>query len=83
MAKLGDLVRDEVSGFTGLVLARHDGLYEASQCRVHSRRLTDQGDIRGGVWLEEDRLVVLEEAAVVGFKNIVGKPTLASDEAKA
>jgi hypothetical protein len=37
MAKLGDLVRDEVTGFTGVVLARQEALYEATLCRVHPR----------------------------------------------
>ncbi len=72
MPNLGDFVRDEVSGFKGLVLARTDALYEASQCRVHSRDLMESGDVRAGVWFEEDRLVVLQEAAVVGFRSVAG-----------
>lgn len=73
MANLGDLVKDEISGLTGVVLARLEGMYEASQCRVHPRSLTEAGDLRANVWLEEDRLIVIEENVVVGFRTIVGK----------
>ena len=73
MPNLGDLVQDEVTGFKGIVLARLDALYEASQCRVHSHELMDSGDVRAGIWIEEDRLVVIQETVVVGFRSVVGK----------
>ena len=72
MAKLGDLVRDEITGFSGVVLARQDALYEASLCRVHARNLMDNGEVRGGVWFEEDRLIVEQETVVVGFRCVKG-----------
>jgi len=72
MANLGDLVKDEVSGYTGVVLAKLEGLYEATQCRVHPRTLADNGEIRSGTWLDDDRLAVIEETAIVGFKNVSG-----------
>lgn len=73
MADLGDLVRDEVTGFEGIVLAKMIALYETTQCRVHPRKLSEAGEIRGSVWIEDDRLCVVEEHAVVGFKNVEGK----------
>lgn len=72
MARLGDLVRDEITGFEGIVLARTEALYEATICRVHRRGLQDNGDVLSGILFEEDRLEVLKENAVVGFRNIVG-----------
>ena len=72
MAELGDLVRDEITGFRGIVLAKMTALYEATQCRVHPRDLDDHGNQRVSVWIEEDRLLVIEPHAVVGFKNIAG-----------
>lgn len=78
MPNLGDLVRDEVTGFTGVVLARMEALYEATQCRVQSRELSD-GGIRAPWWIEEDRLVVLEQNAIVGFRKIAGREIEASN----
>jgi hypothetical protein len=33
----------------------------------------DSGDVRAGIWIEEDRLVVIQETVVVGFRSVVGK----------
>ena len=65
---LGDKVRDVVSGFEGVVLAKLDALYEAPQCRVHPLELKSDGEIRGGVWLEEGRLKKLESKPMPGFQ---------------
>jgi hypothetical protein len=73
MPNLGDHVCDEVTGYEGVVLARLESLYEATSCRVQSRKLDEQGNPRGMQWFEEDRLIVVEEHAVVGFRSIVGK----------
>jgi hypothetical protein len=72
MIHLGDLARDEITGYEGIVLARLECLYEATSCRVHSRKLDENGRIRDSIWIEEDRLIVVEENAVVGFKNVTG-----------
>ncbi|HKD60517.1 MAG TPA: hypothetical protein VKB47_08655 [Terracidiphilus sp.] len=66
-------MRDEITGFEGIALARIEALYEATQYRVHPRQLDDQGNVRGSWWIEADRLVVIEAHAVVGFKEIVGQ----------
>ena len=73
MANLGDLVRDEVTGFTGVVLGRAQYLYEATTCRVHPRELQENGARRDAPWIEEDRLVVIEEHAIVGFRQVAGR----------
>lgn len=73
--QLGDRVRDEVTGFEGVVLGRAEFLYEATQCRVHTRTLSDTNQMpRDGIWFEEDRLALIEEHALVGFKIIAGNP---------
>lgn len=72
MIKLGDRVRDEVTGFEGVVLARAEALYEATLCRVHSRSVDDQGNPRVPVWFEEDRLTIIEDHAIIGFRCVVG-----------
>ena len=73
MINLGDEVKDEVTGFQGVALARMECLYEATQVRVHARNLTDQGTVRDSIWFEEDRLTIVKEQAVVGFVNVAGR----------
>lgn len=72
--KLGDTVRDVVSGFEGVVLARMECLYAATQYQVHSRELNgDTGRLKASEWFEGPRLeVVKEEPARVGFVHIKG-----------
>lgn len=73
MISLGDLVRDEVTGFEGVVLARMECLYEATQVRIHPRALReDVGEPKASFWMEEDRCVVIEQQAVVGFRTVAG-----------
>jgi hypothetical protein len=72
MINLGDLVQDKISGFKGVVLAKMEALYEATQYRVHPQTLDANGRIRPNCWLEGDRLEVIEQFAVVGFKEIAG-----------
>ena len=75
MIKLGDSVRDKVTGFEGTALARMEALYEATQLRVHPSSLNSAGDIRASQWIEEERLSVvrLEEHPVAGFGTPEGK----------
>jgi len=66
--ELGDKVRDEVSGFEGIVLAKMEALYEASQCRVHPTELKSDGEMRDSKWIEEGRLKPIEKRPCPGFQ---------------
>ena len=72
MPELGDHVRDVVSGLEGVVLAKLDALYEASQCRVHPTDLKSDGEVRTGVWFEDGRLKVIDDKGprLTGFASI-------------
>jgi hypothetical protein len=74
---LGDRVRDRVTGFTGIALARIDSLYKATQWRVQPESLKpDDSSITGFTWLEEGRLEVLPAGHVskfTGFKVVNGE----------
>jgi hypothetical protein len=61
MIKFGDSVRDKVTGLEGIVLARMEALYEATQCRVHPG-LNSSGEVRASVWIEEERLATIKAA---------------------
>jgi hypothetical protein len=62
MIKLGDSVRDKVTGFEGIALARMEALYEATQLRVHPSTVNTSGEIRTSVWIEEERLATIKAA---------------------
>lgn len=68
--ELGDKVRDKVSKFEGIALARMDSLFEATQFRVHRDSLNSNGEILGGIWIESGRLEVLDVPRVIGFNNL-------------
>jgi len=71
MIKLGDTVKDEVTGLEGIALARLVALHEANQIRVHPQDLKPDGDVRPSVWFEETRLTVVKRAvATMGFKMV-------------
>jgi hypothetical protein len=57
--RLGDFVRDKVTGLEGFVLAKMEALFEAPQCRVHQV-------IPGAysVWMESARLVVVRSKSL-------------------
>lgn len=76
--KLGDHVKDEITGLEGVVLARLEGLYEATQCCVHQRELKPDGEVHTGVWFEEARLSVQGDRG----KRLVGFPVIAGESLK-
>jgi hypothetical protein len=67
--KLGDKVRDSVTKFEGVALAKMDALFEATQFRIHRETLKSDGDIQGGIWIEAGRLEVLDSPRMIGFKG--------------
>lgn len=73
MIGLGDEVEDTVTGFKGIVLARLEGVHEASSCRVHERGCSAEGKPKDGVWVEETRLKTTKPQAVTGFLQIKGR----------
>jgi hypothetical protein len=58
--KLGDKVRDIVTGFDGVIVAKCIFLYKATQFEVQPDQLKADGEIRAAVWFEETRLVAVE-----------------------
>jgi hypothetical protein len=54
---LGQEVKDNIASFAGLVTARCEYMTGCRQYLVSSQKLDKNGEIRSGVWLDEDRLV--------------------------
>lgn len=64
--ELGSEVRDMVTGFYGIAVARIDHLFAASEIKVQPKRLTDEGRPMEPVWFEEARIEVLTEEKTYG-----------------
>lgn len=61
--KLGSLVKDNISGFTGIVTARTEWLFGCARCGVEATEIKD-GKLIDAQWFDEQRLDVLEERKI-------------------
>lgn len=62
--KLGDLVRDRLTGFTGIAIGRTDWLYGCSRIGIEPKELDKEGKPREASWFDEQRVEVVERRAV-------------------
>jgi hypothetical protein len=62
--KLGNKVRDTITGFTGIAVGRTEWLYGCTRIGVEPTELKD-GKLVVAQWLDEQRLVVVEPTAPV------------------
>ena len=53
---LGATVRDFVTGFKGIAIARIDHLFMASEVKVQPVDLDDNGKSKDAIWFEESRI---------------------------
>lgn len=63
MAKLGDKVKDRVSGFEGIIIAQHDYLYGCTRFSVQGS-VDKDGKLPDSVSFDDYQLEVLEEGVV-------------------
>lgn len=63
MVKLGSTVKDMISGFEGIVIARSEWLYGCNRLIVESKRLKD-GKPTEGQWFDEQRIETIEEGTL-------------------
>lgn len=71
--KLGDKVKDSVTGFTGIVTARTTFLHGCVRCGVQSDKLKD-GKPVDAVWIDEPQLSLVKAAVVKEGKHDDGGP---------
>jgi hypothetical protein len=67
--ELGQKAKDVVTGFTGTITARADYLTGCKQYCV-TPRVKPDGEYPNGVWLDEDRIELLDDE-----KLVLSKPT--------
>jgi len=63
MISMGDRVRDIVTGFTGVVIGRTSYINGCEQVLVQPR-IDDNGKCPEGLWIDVDRVEVVQKAAV-------------------
>ena len=56
--ELGAIVTDTITGFTGIAVARAEYIYGSTRVEVQPVKLTSDGDMVKGKWIEELRLKV-------------------------
>jgi len=64
MAGLGDLVRDSITGFEGIVLGKSEYLFGCVRCLVQARDLDKDGNVKKGEWLDEGQLKVVSKGVI-------------------
>jgi len=64
MIKLGSTVKDMISGFEGVAIARSEWLYGCNRIVVESNRLKD-GKPTDGQWFDEQRIETIEENTIL------------------
>lgn len=61
---LGDEVRDIITGFEGIAIARQEHLFQATCVKVQQRNLNDDKRPMEAVWLEEAQLERVKKSIV-------------------
>lgn len=72
--KLGDEVRDKISGFEGVIVARTEYLWGCVQYAVASRRLKDSGEVLDWLWLDVDRVEIVQREEATRVVRLTGGP---------
>ncbi len=60
--KLGDVVKDTVSGFTGIALGRAVFLYRSARILVAPESLDEDGRPFDGMWIDEPQVKIVQPA---------------------
>lgn len=61
MAKLGDLVRDRISGFEGIVIGRTEWLYGCVRLAIAPQALDKDGKPGETAHIDEDQVQIVEK----------------------
>ncbi len=64
MVELGDKVKDRINSFTGIVTGRAEYLYGCVHVLVAPVAIPADGKHPDGVWLDEERVEVIERGAM-------------------
>lgn len=68
--ELGDKVKDQISGFTGIVYGIAECLHGCRRIQVEPDKLKSDGTMNEGWWMDEHRLTVVKKGALKPFSAI-------------
>lgn len=68
--KLGDRVKDEVTGFEGIAVARTTWLHGCDRICVQPEKLDKDGKVVDGITFDENQLKVLKSRVVDSHEHI-------------
>jgi hypothetical protein len=78
MFNLGDRVKDIVTGFQGIIMARTSWLYGCDRYTVVPEKLDKDGKVQDGSSFDEPQLKLIKAGVVQGDKPKVGEPATAA-----
>ncbi len=70
----GKTVRDKISGYEGVVIARTDWLTGCVRFGVQARKLKEDGGVLDAQWFDESQLEVIDDAGVPNMPGVVEPP---------
>ena len=73
MIKCGSKVKDKITGFTGIVVARTEWLYGCMRLLVQPTKL-EKGKVQDTVQFDEDQLELLEQPTPALLRKASGMP---------
>jgi len=67
MIKLGDSVKDKITGYVGIAIGRSEFLYSSSRVEVQSDAM-DGPKLLDPEWFDEARLTITQQNHCLGFQ---------------
>lgn len=71
---LGDLAKDNVTGFTGVVIAATEWLNGCRRLVLQPRELDEKGGVKSSETFDETQLTVVESGVVPGQNSVEATP---------
>jgi len=82
LVEVGDEVKDQITGFKGIAMARTNFLYGCVRIEVQPQKLKADKNIEESVYFDETQLIVIKKQAVVGNRFLVPSHIQVGDEVK-
>lgn len=70
---LGDVLRDKITGFIGVVMARSDYFTGCRHCALQAQKVNKDGKVPDWEWLDEMRLERVSGRKAISFVSAPGK----------
>ncbi len=78
----GDMVKDSISGFKGIVASRCDHFYGCNTYGVKQKKLKDDGTVQDAQWFDEPQLEMVKRKVPKAKKWENGGPITVPDDTR-